>query len=189
MSPILGIIASSNFQRVTSSYESIATVTVGSGGSSSISFSSIPATYTHLQVRMLFRDTRAVVGDYASLQFNSDTGSNYALHLLSGSGATAAAAGYSSQTSIDISRVAGSSATASVFGAAILDILDYTNTNKYTTTRSLGGVDNNGSGEIVLNSGLWMNTAAVSTITIKAQAGSANFEQYSSFALYGIKGA
>ncbi len=173
----------------TTAYESIATVTVGSGGSSAITFSSIPSTYQHLQVRMLFRDTRAVVGDYASLQFNSDTGSNYALHLLSGSGASAAAGGYSSQTSIDISRVAGSSATASVFGAAILDILDYANTNKYTTTRSLGGVDNNGSGEIVLNSGLWMNTAAVSTITIKAQAGSANFSQYSSFALYGIKGA
>lgn len=170
-----------------SSFESIATVTVGAGGSSSISFTSIPSTYTHLQVRMIFRDTRAAVGDYASLQFNSDTGSNYALHLLSGSGASAASAGYASQTSIDISRVAGSSASSNVFGAAVLDILNYANTNKYKTTRSLGGVDNNGSGEIVLNSGLWMSTSAVSTITIKAQAGSANFSQYSSFALYGVK--
>ena len=189
--PVLGIVASQisgHLFAPSGAYDSIATTTVGGGGAASITFSSIPSTYTHLQVRMLFRDTRSVVGDYASLQFNSDTGSNYALHLLSGTGASVTSAGYASQTSIDISRVAGASATTSVFGAAILDILDYANTSKYTTTRSLGGVDNNGSGEIVLNSGLWMNTSAVSTITIKAQAGSANFSEYSSFALYGIKG-
>lgn len=81
----------------------------------------------------------------------------------------------------------GSTATASVFGVGVMDILDYTNTNKYTTTRILGGADINGTGRTVLGSGLWMNTAAVSTLTIITDNAS-TFSQYSSFALYGIKG-
>jgi hypothetical protein len=72
------------------------------------------------------------------------------------------------------------------FGVAIVDILDYANANKAKTTRGLGGVDNNGSGIVALTSGLETTTTAVSSLTFTANSG--NFAEYSSFALYGIKG-
>ena len=70
----------------------------------------------------------------------------------------------------------------------VTDILDYTDTNKLTTVRTLGGYDVNGAGQFGLFSNLWNNTAAVSTITLRIVGGT-NFAQYSEFALYGIKGA
>jgi hypothetical protein len=169
-------------------YESIATITVPSGGAASIQFTGIPQNYAHLQIRGIARSTRSQTGDYIALQLNADTGSNYAYHGLTGNGSTASAFGLATQTFMDVERAAAASATASVFGASVFDILDYANTNKYKTMRNLGGFDNNGSGEIFLTSGLWQNTNAVTTITLKTQGGTSNFAQYSTFALYGIKG-
>ena len=183
MSPILGIWASAQQLAANTAYESIATVTVGSGGSSSISFTSIPATYTHLQIRGFF--SPSVTGAYTSLRFNSDTGANYTIHKLSGNGSAASAANYISRT--DTAFNDDSNGTTSIFGAVVCDILDYANTSKYKTQRSLYGVDLNGSGTIFLTSGLWQSTTAISTITIAATS-SGLFNQYSSFALYGIKG-
>ena len=175
----------------TTSYESIQTVTVGSGGSSSISFSSIPATYKHLQIRYLARSTVANVADgYVSIRFNGDTtnGNYYFYHFLDGNGASAAAAAGGTNTIIYGGICAGNNATASVFGGGVIDILDYSSTNKYKVTRGLGGIDNNGSGVVRLASGNWFNTAAVTSITLGANAFANSFTEYSSFALYGIKG-
>jgi hypothetical protein len=178
--PIIGVIDSAKSGNLyAASYESISTVTVGAGGASSIVFNSIPATYTHLQIRGISK-----MSSGASLygQLNSDTGSNYARHYINGSGSGAASGGNSSFSNMFFGSTANATST---FGANIIDILDYTNTNKYKTTRSLSGNDANGSGFVQFMSGLWMNTAAVTTITIT---GDSNFDQYSSFALYGIKG-
>lgn len=181
MSPILGIYASQisgHLWAPSGAYDSIATTTVGAGGASSITFTSIPSTYTHLQIRGI---SKMSSGASLYMQLNSDTGSNYARHYLNGNGSTVGAGANSSFTNM----FAGTTANAtSTFGASIIDILDYTNTNKYTTTRSLSGADANGSGYVQFFSGLWMNTAAVSSITIT---GDSNFDQYSQFALYGIK--
>jgi hypothetical protein len=167
----------------TTSYESIATVTVGAGGSSSIDFTSIPSTFKHLQIRQF--NLNSVANQTIFIRFNSDTGSNYARHQVGGTGGVTYASGESSQTAGFIGFGAGS--TSSGYGAAtITDILDYTNTNKYTTVRAISGNDYNGAGQIVLRSSLWMNTAAVTGITIYPDTG--NFTQYSHFALYGIKG-
>jgi hypothetical protein len=186
MSPILGIIASSisGSKAVTNSYESIQTTTVGSGGSASISFSSIPSTYKHLQIRGIGRTSAG--GESLRLRFNSDTGANYANHELYGTGSAASAYAESNVNSNFADSFAPSSASANVFGVGVIDILDYANTNKYKTIRALSGYDNNGSGYAVLNSGLWRNTAAIDTILLFF--GSGNLTQYSSFALYGIKG-
>ncbi len=186
MSPILGIWASQNYPRITTAYESIATTTVGSGGSSSITFSSIPSTYTHLQIRCIARTNRASSGDYIAGTFNSDSGSNYSYHILYGTGAAVGAASGTSTSSLDIERIAGNSASANVFGAVIIDILDYKNTNKYKTIKSLGAYDSNGSGEIQLISNNWRNTNAITSINLVPGIGT-SFLQYSSFALYGIK--
>lgn len=183
MSPILGIIASSNFQRVTNSYESIATVTVGSGGSSSISFSSIPATYTHLQIRALTSNASYSTSS-ASLYLNSDTtAANYRNHYLYGSGSSAAAGTDGNSAGNGMMGSGMSTGPA----AWVIDLLDYKDTNKYKTIRLLNGWDANGSGYVWFGSNLWMNTAAVSTFTITTGVGT--FAEYSSFALYGIKGA
>jgi hypothetical protein len=173
------------------SYESIATVTVGSGGSSSISFSSIPSTFKHLQIRYMARSTVVNVADgYVSVRFNGDTtnGNYYFYHFLDGNGSSAAAAAGGTNTNIYGSVCAGNNATASVFGAGVIDILDYSSSNKYKVTRGLGGIDNNGSGVVRLASGEWYNTAAVTDITLGANAFGNSFTEYSKFALYGIKG-
>jgi len=183
MSPILGIIASSKLV-VSNSYASIATTTLSSN-TGTITFSSIPGTYTHLQLRCFASTNRGTTANM-QVRFNSDSGSNYSRHYLYGDGASAGAGASASQTLISLDRIGGTSTT---FGALIVDVLDYANTNKYKTVRNLGGIDLNGSGEIDLQSGLWMNTAAITSITLITVDGTMNFLTNSSFALYGIKGA
>lgn len=166
----------------TTSYESIATVTVGSGGASTITFSSIPATYTHLQIRF------ATTNDSTQATFfrlNGDTGSNYAYHYLYANGSTVAASGGGGNTGMYI----GNHGT-TIPEAGVIDILDYTNTNKYKTTRTLSGNDTNNTNNTSLGlwSGLWQNTAAVNSVTLYC-GGSSNFANYSIVALYGIKGS
>lgn len=168
-------------------YESIQTVTVGSGGSSTITFSSIPQTFTHLQIRYLAQCvSSATAEENIAFRFNSDTGSNYTRHYINGNGSSASAGSNTGVTQVYATAGQTSATYPSAFGVGILDILDYTNTSKYTTTRALSGVDFNGSGGgINLVSGLWRNTAAITTIDIRALDG--NLSQYSQFELYGIK--
>ena len=176
-------------------YDSIATTTVGAGGASSIIFSSIPSTYTHLQIRGIAKWTYAgntsPDSSVVSLRFNSDSGTNYAYHTLTGNGTSAfsysgtavnkAICGYST-------AINSYSNYANMFGAQVIDILDYTNTNKNTTIRTLSGVDvNTSGGNANLTSALWLNTAAITSIEIVPDYPS--WAQYTSFTLYGIKGA
>ena len=173
----------------TNSYESIQTVTVGSGGASSILLSSIPNTYTHLQIRGITKDTGQNNNNTNSpyLNINNDSGSNYAIHALRGDGNTATAFGYASQPSITLYGGGIGNATSSIFGGFITDILDYT-TNKNKTVRTLAGNDSNGVGvnHISLSSGVWLSTNAINSLTITAASGG-NFTQYSQFSLYGVK--
>lgn len=184
--PILGIYASSQFVSPPTSYESIATTTVGAGGAGTVTFSSIPQTYKHLQIRFIARRTATGL-DATKMNFNSDTGPNYKpTHYIIGDGSTAVAGTSASNTFTLSFYTPGSDATSGIFGVEITDILDYTNTNKYTTGRILSGVDLNGSGNAVFSSFLWMSLNAVTNIVLTPNSG--NFAQYSSFALYGIKG-
>lgn len=165
-------------------YDSIATTTVGSGGASSITFSSVPQTYTHLQIR--FMGTASSATDY-TMRFNSDSGTNYRGHYLYGDG-TNPYAGQTFGGATTRLDFLFNNATA-YNGVMVCDILDYTNTNKYTTTKGIGGYETNSSGagqQAVMLSGVWLNTAAVTNITITPDAGT--FSQYTSAALYGIKG-
>ena len=183
MAPILGIYASqmSGHLAVPNSYYSIATQTVGSGGASSITFSSIPSTYTHLQIRVMALSAASFHNTL--VQFNGDTGANYTLHQLVGNGSAASAYGTGGQNNFTLGQLG----TSTYPGVEIMDILDYANTNKYKTVRDLSGTDSNGTGQtlIILRSGVWMNTSAVTSITLTNDGGSYN--QYSSFALYGVK--
>jgi len=164
---------------VTSSYESIATVTVGSGGSSSISFSSIASTYKHLQIRGISRNTGGF-GD-VGMQVNGSTNISRR-HLLYGTGSSALG---TSDTVNSFYIQPESSGLASSFGTFVTDILDANSISKYKTIRTLNGYDFNGSGLVLLISTLLETTSAVGSITITPSGGS--FAQYSQFALYGIK--
>jgi len=164
----------------TNNYTSIQTVTVGSGGASSISFSSIPSTYTHLQIRG-FATYSTVGAGY--INFNGDSGSNYSAHWLFGDGSNANAGSATSQTKGYLTGAAGTKNT--VPNASITDIMDYANTNKNKTVRTLYGWDGNGSGYVEFNSSLWMSTNAITSIVLTPQSGT--FNQYTNFALYGVK--
>lgn len=175
---------------VPAAFESIATVTVGSGGAASATFSSIPATYKHLQIRILARTDRSGVDvDNIKINFNSDTGSNYyKAHTLFGDGSAVYANAEGSGTYTKAFRFSTNNVASSIFGVGIVDILDVDSTNKNKTIRSLGGFDKNGAGEVWFTSGMWFATpAAITSIVLAPEAGS-NFVQYSHFALYGIKG-
>jgi hypothetical protein len=188
MTPILGIMASGisgNLWAPGKDFDSIATTTVGATSVADITFSSIPSTYTHLQLRGIVRSSRAFATDQFKMTFNSDSGTNYSTHLLAGNGSSALAYSEVSGTSIYNNAVPGATATASVFGTIVIDILDYKDTNKYKTIRGLSGLDANGSGSIEFGSGLWRNTTAINTLKIVAIG---NLVQYTQFALYGIKG-
>jgi hypothetical protein len=181
--PIFGITASSNMTTKLTDFFQIATTTVGSGGAADITFSSIPVDYTHLQIRILSKGTDSSLRNIA-FRFNSDTGSNYSEHYLLGDGASASSGGVANISQVPLGVIPGSSSSA--FSVNIIDILDYANTNKYKTAKSLQGLDVNGVGGTVrLRSGNWRSTSAINSITIFPDLG--NFAQYSSFQLYGVK--
>lgn len=171
-------------------YDSLATVTVPSGGLSTITFAGIPSTYKHLQIRAIGQTSRGTFGnDQMTMRINGDTGSNYSSHILTGDGSSATASGASAQTSINLSFKLGTT-TSSAFGAFIIDVLDYANISKNKTIRSLAGVDINGTiagygGEVQLSSGGYYSTNAVTSFTFTPT--NANFTQYSQFSLYGVK--
>ncbi len=187
--PILGIMASSISGSTSSSYESIATVT-GTGSSGTITFSSIPATYKHLQIRWIAKDSYTGISAAAqlSMTLNGDTGSNYARHQMYGDGAAVTALGGASVTQIRFDYAGALGTATNVMGVAVVDIIDYASTTKYKTVRGFYGCNANTSDTnyaVGLASGLWMNTNAVTSISI---IDGYNFTTASTFALYGIKG-
>ena len=189
-------ILASPFFGVTGSFESIATTTVGVGGTPTISFADIPQTFKHLQIRVLGRSTGAYTYSSLYVRPNSVSTAVYSYHSLYGDGTSAVSTGRGTggDTAWIAQNISGDNATANNFGSVIVDILDYANTNKYKVMRSLGGYDNNGSGSpigtISLNSGAFFgstgsSTEAITSITLLTDG---NFKQYTHAALYGIKG-
>lgn len=203
MSPILGIYASSISPSLNaSSYYSIATVTVTSGTQSSITFSSIPQTYKHLEIRSIGHSNSGNYGPGGiSAYFNSDTNyaGNYYNHYLEGGSPASGVysgggAANSNQKGLSLGYYTGGAANSALMGAGVATILDYSNTNKYKTTRFLGGADFNGTtgsptsaGYVEYDSGLWMSTAAITSITLTCYS-TESFTANTQIALYGIKG-
>lgn len=189
MSPILGIFASAQQGALAvGDYESIATTTVGAGGSASVTFSSIPSTYTHLQIRCTIQENASGSAyDNLIARFNGDSASNYSRHWVVGDGSAASAFGLASRTFAVCGFGVRNAVGASVFSSNVIDILDYADTNKNKTVRALAGTDWNGGGTVGLLSAGWFSTSAITSIVLSLDS-SLNFTQYSSFALYGIKG-
>lgn len=176
----------------TDGFFQIATTTLGSA-TSSVTFSSIPGTYTHLQLRASLQTARVTYPlDKIFWRFNSDTASNYSAHGVWGDGASATSAVENTTAISGFDNFTTTASPSSLgFGVLILDILDYANTDKYKTTRALSGFDVNGTvsgfgGRVGLTSGNWRSTSAITSITFTVD-NAANFSADSQFSLYGVK--
>lgn len=169
-------------------FESIATYAISST-TQDVTFSNIPQNYQHLQLRIFARTSDAATGQNdVFIQFNGDNGNNYSSHRFIGNGTSVASTSFTSIGSIRLDEcIPRSGNSIVVFGSVVIDILDYSNINKNTTVRSIGGVDINGSGSMTFDSGLWMNTNAITSMLV-SQSG-AGYLTNSNIALYGIRGA
>ena len=172
-------------------YDSIATATIANTTTTTITFSSIPSTYTHLQLRYIIRTDRS--DDYADaigMRFNSDTGTNYYRHRFETENTGALVAGGSSGTDAQYHFMGATALCSSnVFASGVVDILDYTNTSKNKVTRSLQGVmDSATKNWMGVQSSIWLNTSAINRIDLKVNYGT-NYAVGSTVALYGIKGS
>lgn len=167
-------------------------INVGSAGAATVTFSSIPQTFTHLQMRWIASPDTANSQDLL-MRFNGDTAADYTTHVMYGQGSTAVRYNEISQTSLRVATAAGSTNLSGAFCAGVMDIADYVSTSKNKTFRALIGFDTNAStaniayGGIQFQSGFWFKTPeAISSISLTVSAGL--MKQYSSFALYGVVG-
>ena len=170
---------------VAGAYESIASFTAGSSGLQTISFTSIPATFKHLQIRYVSRNQAA--SDATLLRFNNESAGQYSAHRLSNQGSFAVD-GYANTNHGELPTVGYSGIGAGVYGFGVIDILEYANTNIYKTVKMRGGMRDvsSSTGSTAFNSMNWRSLSAITSIQIIP---SPNWvEQYSVFSLYGIKG-
>lgn len=164
-------------------FESIASATATGG--STVTFSSIPSTYQHLQVRLLVKTTT----DNADFRITANgVTSGYASHFLVGTGSVYAA-GYSAAANIRLDSGTGLGVNSYQYSAIIIDIHDYASTTRNKTFRMFYGADyNTTGGEVYIGSGLTTSTSAISSLSFDVLGGKV-FANPSFFALYGIKGA
>jgi hypothetical protein len=178
----LGILAASG-AGVASDYELIATA-FGTGSSGTITFSSIPATYKHLQVRYTAKNTLS--NSFMLMRFNGiTTNGAYRYHRLRGSGTVVSSSESGSTNAIEMDASMASSTTTGAVSAGVIDILDYASSSKNTTIRALYG-QAGPANTIYLASGALFNTAAITSLSLITGANS--FATTTRFSLYGIKG-
>jgi hypothetical protein len=163
-------------------YEPIATTTLGSAAAS-ITFSSIAATYTDL--RVIFTGTTTVSGETLYYRFNSDSGSNYSITQLYGTGSSAASRRLTSAT--QLSTTYAYSLVDTNPQMITFDVFSYAGSTYKTTLGNHAG-DNNGAGGVDLTVGLWRSTAAITSIFMFASGGT-TFKAGTTATLYGIKNA
>jgi hypothetical protein len=169
-------------------YESIATAVVDASGAT-VFFGNIPQTYQHLQVRITGRGLNASTASnlYTSWFQFGNTPSTFSSHRLGGDGSTAYSGGHTGLAYVfNGTMFPANTATANVFGTAIIDILDYRSTTKNKTVRVLGGYDLNGSGQILLSSGVIQTLNPIDYGYVDTEG---TFAQGTIVSLYGIRGA
>jgi hypothetical protein len=162
-----------------STYEKIATTTLGSAGT--VTFSSIPGTYTDIVLISSAKNSSRAGGTY-QIVINSDTASNYSATYMQGTGAGANSGRFTNNTVAYTSR--SSDPSGSEYAPGIVHFMNYSNTTTYKTLLSRG---NEASATTIAFVNLWRSTSAITSISINS--GNANFNSGSTFTLYGIKAA
>lgn len=174
-----------NSAYIPSSFESIATVTLGSS-SSTITFSSIPGTYKHLQIRGIIRESGAYTIRSLKMNINSDTSTQYSSHNLIGDGSTATAGATTGAGYGVIGYAPGTNVGSSIYGGVVIDITDYASTTKNKTFRIFNGYDSNGGGSVYLASSAWYGGTSSAVTDIQFSTAGTSFAAGSTLALYGI---
>jgi hypothetical protein len=176
--------ASSSITTDFGAYQQIATTLITSN-TANVTFSSIPQTYRHLQIRYTVRDAASQTTNGMFLEYNGNTvGGSNSQHNLRGDGSTSSGA-WTNVNRFDYTLLPANSSTANSFSAGILDLLDYSSTTKNKTTRVFHGYTVSGSQQINLWSGMWNSTAAINQITMYTNNA---LVAGTRFSLYGIKG-
>lgn len=160
----------------------IASHTVTSDGAVGANFTSIPQTFSHLQLRIVGRSTLASASDNMYCRFNGDASAIYTGNAVFGDGTNVGQGNYMGYDAWEIGIVAGGNATTNVFSAVISDISDYSRTGKNKTIQTVAGYDNNGNGLIILRSGLYSSTNAITSLYVSYPP----FKAGTRFDLYGI---
>lgn len=147
----------------------------GTGSSGTITFSSIPAGYKHLQLRYVALSGQA---NWCYILLNGDSGANYASHYLQGNGSSVSSGSLApSQSNMGFMALAGNSTP----GMGIIDFLDVSSSTKNKTVRSLHAFPTN---PVALSSGVWLSTSAVTSVTLVHP--SSTYSTASRFSLYGV---
>ena len=180
----LGLLSQGGGASASAAFELIESQVLASTATS-VTFSSIPQTYKHLQVRFTSRFTDAYTGGSFSFRVNGDTGANYASHRLTNQSGSIYADSLSATSAPTVGWMPGGNATASTFNGGIIDLLDYTSTVKTKTFRAFIGSQS--SDRMSFGSGLWNSTSAVTSLTLREPSG-LTLAIGSRFSLYGIKG-
>lgn len=138
--------------------------------------------YKHLQVRTAVRGTLNYDMYGYIVRFNNDSGNNYARHILWGNGSSTGTDQASTTSYMNGGYIPGAQAAANIFTSQIIDVADAFNTNKYKTIKLFTGTSS-ATREVDFASGLWMNTNAVTSVTLEG-----SYATNSRFSIYGIKG-
>jgi len=164
-------------------FTKIAAVTVGAGGAATMDFTSIPATFTDLCVKLSGRSARATQqADNLFITFNSTT-TGYTTRVLNGNGSSATSANYASRYASNAVDAAGS--TASTFSSHEIYIPNYTSANYKSFSADSVSETNATAAQSDLVAGLWSNTAAITSISLLPEV--STWVQYSTATLYGIR--
>lgn len=172
---------------MTVTYDKIATTTLGSN-QSQITFDSISGSYTDIVLICSYRDTRAQAYAYPFIRFNNDSGSNYSITRVYGSGTTAFSGRESNMARLNIGEGAGASNPANEYTPHIVNIMNYSNSTTYKTV-ILRSNNPSGNGDVQVNAqvGLWRNTSAITRLDIFPDGGGGtNIASGTTFTLYGI---
>ena len=159
-----------------------------SSSAASVTFSSIPSTYTDLVVKISARTDRATTSTGIRLTFNGSSAASYSYVYVLGSGTTASSSRTSNNTVATFGSVAAATSTANTFSSHELYIPSYNNTSQNKPFSSSNAYENNtAAAELSAYANLWSNTSAISSITFTQAGTGTNFVTGSSFYLYGVK--
>ncbi len=161
------------------------------GSVSDIEFTSIAGTYTDLCLKMSLRTARASVFDQLKITFNGSSSSYTGIILYNGNssvGSETNTAATGGSTYLIGNYIDGANATSSTFGNGEIYIPNYAGSSNKSVSLDLVQENNAAGGYSSLTAGLWSDSAAITSIKLQS-ANSANFVQYSTAYLYGVKNA
>lgn len=188
---LLGILNSQAAGVSAGAYDLLETQVLTSSASS-VTFTGLGSytDYKHLQIRAVGRSNNS--GNrfrLTGLRLNGDSGSNYSYHDLYGNGSSVISSSNTGSSNIPVLAINGSASTSNAFGVAVIDLLDFSSSSKNTTIKSLTGFHDAAQPiyRVMLRSGVWLNTAAVTSITMGDLLGGYDWAVGSRFSLYGVK--